>query len=107
MVVGYFLIIATVITADADDRAKMESFDVNRNGRIEDSERTEEARRAILDQGQDTGRALAHILGIPLTVVWYAFLFGILYGGEWAIKRLFFRSHISRNAIAHPDHGSG
>jgi len=107
MVVGYFLVLATVVAADAEDRARMEAFDLNRDGRIDDSERTEEVDRAILDHGRDTGRALAHILGIPLTAVWYSFLFGVLYSGEWLIKKLFRSSRVTRNRMPHSDHGSG
>ena len=107
MVVGYFLVIATVIAGDAYDRTRMETFDLHRDGRIDHSERTEEADRAISDQARDTGRALAPILGIPLTAVWYSFLFGVLYGGEWVIKKLFPSSPVARNTMARSDHGGG
>lgn len=98
MIVGYFLVIATVMSADAYDRARMEAFDLNRDGRIEGSERTKEAELAILDHGRDTGRALAPVLGIPITAVWYTFLYAVLYGGDWAIRKLLFRLGSSRNA---------
>jgi hypothetical protein len=105
MVAGYLLVIGTVIAGDAHDRARIETFDLNRDGRIDDSERTEEADREISDQGKDTGRALAPVLGIPLTVVWYSFLFGVLYGGEWLIKKLFSSSPVASNGMVRPDHG--
>ena len=107
VVIGYLLILATVMAGDAYDRAKMKAFDLNRNGRIDDSERTSEADRAISDQGRDTGRALAPVLGIPLTVVWYTFLFGVLYGGEWAVRKLSPASPVARQTPGTPDHRSG
>lgn len=85
---GYLLLLATVLVGDVYDRAKLDSLDRNRNGRIDASERTPAAARVISDQGRDTGRAVAPVLGIPLTVAWYTFLFGALYGGEWAVQKL-------------------
>ncbi len=94
MVCGYVLIIATVVAANATDRSTMKTFDLNRNGRIDGFERTSEADREIIDQGNDTGRALAPILGIPLTAIWYTVLYGLLFGGDWSFRKLFVRTHI-------------
>ena len=102
VVIGYLLILATVMVGDAYDRAKMRAFDVNRNGRIDDSERTHEADRAISDQGRDTGRALAPVLGVPLTVVWYTILFSVLYSDEWAIRKLSPASSVTHQAPGKP-----
>ena len=107
MVCGYMLIIATVVAADATDRSAMKTFDLNRNGRIDGFERTSEADRAIIDQGNDTGRALAPILGIPLTAIWYAVLYGLLFGGDWIFRKLFVRTHIPPNLMVEPEHRSG
>jgi len=97
MVCGYVLVIATVVAADATDRSTMKTYDLNRDGRIEGFERTDEAKRAIRNQGNDTGRALAPVLGIPLTAIWYTMLFGILYGGDWIFRKLFVRTDTPRN----------
>lgn len=107
MVCGYVLIIATVVVADATDRSTMQKFDLNRNGRIDGFERTSEADRAIIDQGNDTGRALAPMLGIPLTAIWYTVLYGLLFGGDWIFRKLFVRTHIPPNLIVEPEHRSG
>ena len=105
-VIGYLLILATVVAGDASDRMKMRAFDVNRNGRIDDSEQTSEAGRAISAQSSDTGRALAPVLGIPLTLAWYTILFGILFGGEWAIGKLSPTSTVARQIPGTPDQRS-
>ena len=94
MAFGYVLVITTVAAADAADRSSMETFDLNRDGRIEGIEHTKEAERAMRDQGRDTGRALAPILGIPLTAIWYTVLFGLLFAGEWIFRKLFVRTQI-------------
>jgi hypothetical protein len=107
MVCGYLLIIATVVAADVTDRSTMRKFDPNRNGRIDAFERTSEADRAIMDQGNDTGRALAPMLGIPLTAIWYTVLYGLLFGCDWIFRKLFVRTHIPPNLIVEPEHGSG
>ena len=103
MVCGYVLVIATVVAADATDRSTMKTFDLNRDGRIEGFERTSEAERAIRNQGNDTGRALAPILGIPLTAIWYTVLFGLLFGGDWTFRKLFVRTHIPPNPMVEPE----
>ena len=103
MVCGYVLVIATVVAADATDRSTMKTFDLNRDGRVEGSERTSEAERAIRNQGNDTGRALAPILGIPLTAIWYTVLFGLLFGGDWTFRKLFVRTHIPPNPMVEPE----
>lgn len=100
---GYLLILATVWAADAHDQSKMSAFDLNRNGRIDNSERTIAAAQWISDQGRDTGRALAPVLGIPLTAVWYTFLFAVLYCGEWAMRKLFCVSPGAPQAPGVPD----
>jgi hypothetical protein len=107
MVCGYVLIIATVVAANATDQSTMNTFDLNRNGRIDGFERTSEADRAIRNQGNDTGRALAPILGIPLTAIWYTVLYGLLFGGDWTFRKLFSRTHIPPNPIVEPEHSSG
>lgn len=107
MVCGYVLIIATVVAANTADRSTMKTFDLNLNGRIDGFERTSWADRAIRNQGNDTGRALAPILGIPLTAIWYAVLYGLLFGGDWTFRKLFSRTHISPNSIVEPEHRSG
>lgn len=73
MMSGYLLIIATVVAADVTDRM------------------TTAAGGSIPDQGSDTGRAVAPIIGMPLTAVWYTLLFGVLYGGDWVFRKLFVR----------------
>ena len=107
MVCGYGFIIATVAAANATDRSTMKTFDLNRNGRIDGFERTSEADRAIRNQGNDTGRALAPILGIPLTAIWYTVLYGLLFGGDWTFRKLFSRTHIPPHPMVEPEHGSG
>lgn len=107
MVCGYVLVIATVLAADAADRSAMKTFDLNRDGRIEGFERTSEAERAIRNQRNDTGRALAPILGAPLTAIWYTVLFGLLFGGDWIFKKLFVRTHIPPNPMVEPEHRIG
>jgi hypothetical protein len=106
IVLGYLLLLGLVLAGDADDRAKMKAFDLNRNGRIDNSERTTAAARVISDQGRDTGRAVAPVLGIPLTVVWYTFLFTVLYGGEWAVRKLSPASPAAPQTLGMPDHRS-
>lgn len=107
MVCGYVLVIATVVAADATDRSTMKTFDLNRDGRVEGSERTSEAERAIRNQGNDTGRALAPILGIPLTAIWYTVLYGLLFGGDWIFRKLFVRTDIPRKQEVEPHQKSG
>ncbi len=107
MVFGYVLIVVTVVVADATDRATMQTFDLNRNGRIEGFERTSEAERAMRNQVNDTGRALAPILGIPLTAIWYTVLFGLLFGGDWTFRKLFVRTHIPPKPMVDPEEKSG
>lgn len=107
MVCGYVLIIATVLVGDATDRAKMETFDLNRDGRIEGFERTRESELAMRDQGRDTGRALAPILGIPLTAIWYTLLFGLLYGGDWTFRKLFVRTQFPPDPMVEAEQKSG
>ena len=107
MACGYVLIIVTIVVADATDRANLKTFDLNRNGRIEGSERTREAERAMRDQGRDTGRALAPVLGIPLTAIWYTLLFGILFGGDWIFRNLFDRTDTPPSQKTEPDPKSG
>jgi len=100
---GWVLLMVFVAAADASDRARMATFDLNRDGEISGAKRTKEAENAIQDQGRDTGRAVAPILGFPLTAVWYSFLFGALYGGAWAFRKLFVRSHNPDNPLADPE----
>jgi hypothetical protein len=107
MVCGYVLVIATVLAADATDRSTMKTYDLNRDGRIEGFERTSEADRAIRNQGNDTGRALAPVLGIPLTAIWYTMLFAVLYGGEWIFRKLFVRARIPPSPMVEPEQKSG
>ena len=107
MVCGYLLVIATVLMAGDTERASMKKFDLNRDGRVDVFERTSEADRAIIDQGNDTGRALAPMLGIPLTAIWYTVLYGLLFGGDWIFRKLFVRTHIPPNLIVEPEHRSG
>ena len=106
MVCGYVLIIATVVVANATDRSTMKTFDLKRNGTIEVYQHSSDADRAIIDQGNDTGRALAPILGIPLTAIWYTVLFGLLFGGDWVFRKLFVRTHIPSNPMVEPEHKS-
>ncbi|MGA1373142.1 MAG: hypothetical protein ACO3Z6_16260, partial [Pseudomonadales bacterium] len=79
----------------------------NRDGRIEGFERTSEADRLIRKQGNDTGRAIAPVLGIPLTAIWYTTLFAVLYGGDWIFRQLFVRAHIPANPMVEPEQKSG
>lgn len=107
MVCGYVLVIAFVVAADATDRSTMKAFDLNRNGRIDGVERTSAADRAILNQGNDTGRTFAPITGIPLTAIWYTVLYGLLFGGDWTFRKLFVRTHIQPTPMVEPEHRSG
>ena len=106
MACGYVLIIATVVAADAADRAAMKALDLNHNGRIDRFERTGEAERTIRNQGNDTGRALAPITGIPSTAIWYTVLYGLLFGGDWAFRNLFFRTRNPRRPMVESEHNS-
>lgn len=103
MVCGYVLIILTVVAADATDRSLMNSYDRNRNGSIEGVERTHEAERAMRNQGNDTGRALAPILGLPLTAMWYTVLYGFLFGGDWVFRKLSVRTPSPPDPLVEPE----
>ena len=107
MVCGYVLIIATVVAANATERSTMKTFDLNRNGRIDGFERTSEVERAIRNQGNDTGRTLAPVIGSPLTAIWYTVLFGLLFGGDWTFRKLFVRTHIPPGPMEEPEHKRG
>ena len=103
MVCGYMLVIATVLMAGVTERASMKKFDLNRDGRVDVFERTSEAERVMRNQGNDTGLALAPVLGIPLTATWYTVLFGFLFCGDWTCRKLFVRKHIPPEPALDPE----
>jgi len=92
---GYACILATVVTADAADRAALRSADQRRDGLQVAVERPLEAQRIMQSQGNDTGRALAPVLGIPLTALWYTLVYSLLFGGHWILRKLFIRPPIA------------
>ncbi len=89
VVVGYFVLVASVMALDAELEAKMNSFDLDGDGGIGGSELTPDAEKAMEDWASDTGRSFAPIIGAPLTLIWYSILFGLVFAGEWIVRSLF------------------
>ena len=86
--VGYFLLLAAVWAIDVDLKYKLNRFDKNGDGSFSDAEMTPAAERAMQEVTDDTGRALAPVIGLPYTGVWVFVCFSILYSAEW-ISKLF------------------
>lgn len=91
-VVGYVVLLFGVWATDQYLEAKMNSFDLDLDGGIGGDELTPEADAAIDEWASDTGRAFAPVIGFPLTAIWTAMCFGVFYGGEWLIRKTYFRS---------------
>ena len=91
MCCGYAFVLATVVTADAADRAALRAAHQRHNGLQGGVERPLDAQRIMQDQGNDTGRALAPVLGIPLTAFWYALVYSLCFGGHWILRKQFIR----------------
>ena len=85
---GYATLFASVWTIDAQLEAEMNRFDLDGDGGIGGDELTPEAQRAAEAWASDTGRTMAMVFGLPITVVWYAIMFALLFGGEWAFRKL-------------------
>ncbi len=83
---GYFLLLAAVWAVDADLSSKLDRFDKNGDGWFSDAEMTPAAERAMQELTDDTGRALAPVIGLPYTAIWVFVCFSILYLAEWITK---------------------
>jgi hypothetical protein len=88
VIVGFLLLVAGAWAADLHLKAEMDSFDLDGDGGIGGSELTPEAQRAIDDWASDTGRAMVIFTGIPMSAIWFAICFSVLYVGKWIIARI-------------------
>ncbi len=87
---GYMVLLAAVWVLDVQLKEAMDSYDLDGDGGIGGAELTPEAERAIQEWASDTGRTLAPIVGIPLTVIWYGLMFAWVVAAEWTFRKIFF-----------------
>lgn len=69
-VVNYSVVLLSAHLAQEEARARVESFDVDRNGLLNGAEINAESSEAIRNATNDTGRTLAPITGVPVTLVY-------------------------------------
>ncbi len=58
---------------------------------------TPEAERAADEWASDTGRSFTLLLSPFLTAIWYGFLFLLLFGLQWIVRRMFPDQRVSEN----------
>ena len=103
---GFIVLMITVPVIDSELQRQVDRHDINGDGSISGSERTAEARKAMRDINSDTGRALAPVMGFPISVVWTAMAFTVIAVVDWTY-RTDFRSFMRRTAEGEDDGDAG
>lgn len=85
---AYLVLLLSVWVADAHMKAEMDSYDLDGSGSIGGSELTPAAKRAMNRWSSDTGRALAPIIGLPLSGIWSAVVFAVMYSGLAVFRKI-------------------
>lgn len=86
-VVCWVLMTATIIGEFSGYEEQLREFDINKNGRIDDAELTNDARKLQDLIVSDTGESMGPYFAIPITAIWVAINMLVLYGLEWAVRR--------------------
>ncbi len=95
VVIGaYVLVVVSARVADAHLYAEMTKFDLDGDGGIGGAEQSPEADRAAKRWASDTGRTLAPIIGLPLSAIWVALCFSVLYAIEWVFRVTIFKKPV-------------
>ena len=82
---GFVLAVAAAWMADLHLNAELDRLDLDGDGGISGAELTPEAQQVLDDFGNDTGRVMVIFTGIPLSAIWYAICFVVLYSGKWIV----------------------
>lgn len=77
-VVGYVVLMFNVAAVNAELLRELDRYDLDGDGGFSDQEMTPDAQRAMNAVTSDTGRALAPVTGIPITLIWTTINFIIL-----------------------------
>ena len=81
-IIGYLLLLVAAEMVTIELQQKVDAFEQSGNSDLP------EAQQAMRDLTNDTGRALAPITGIPLTAIWYGFVFAFMLTADWILKKL-------------------
>lgn len=76
--VGYVVLMFNVAAVNAELLRELDRYDLDGDGGFSDQEMTPDAQRAMNAVTSDTGRALAPVTGIPITLIWTTINFMIL-----------------------------
>ena len=77
-IVGYVVLMFNVAAVNAELQRDLARYDLDGDGGFTDQEMTPDAQRAMNAVASDTGRALAPVTGIPITLIWTTINFIIL-----------------------------
>lgn len=86
---AYLTLIVSVQIINYDLERELYEFDLDGDGSFSESEMTADAKLAMDAVTSDTGRALAPITGIPITIVWTTICFLVCSVVEWITRLLF------------------
>ena len=82
----YVLMTASILTEFEDYEHELLQYDLNRDCAVTGSELTPAAMEIQDKIVHDTGRSFGPIFAAPITGVWVALNFAVLYGGEWVVR---------------------
>jgi hypothetical protein len=96
---AYLTLLVSVQIINYDLERELYKFDLDGDGSFSESEMTADAKLAMDAVTSDTGRALAPITGIPITLVWTTICFLVCSIVEWIARSFFFASRGSTATI--------